>query len=428
MGVLQKEFDHIFEELCTNESLRVMLMRHVAEARGLNLTDEQVQTLAKAINDQSGQDEVKIDLEGFSEDIEITSEDLEAALKKFEKDMGERAEKAVFAALDELPPGVLKSLYDDLPAALQHRRELESLFRERLFGRWKKGIDRLEMLIMIAQEAGNTYIEDLNRACSENHENEELAEDASMLKALIGLHVRACRIASEVVCLLQAGFADGANARWRSLHEVAVTALFLTQYAGDTADRYLNHAAIERLRAAEEYQKHCETLGYQPHTDKEMDKLRTDADALVQKYGSVFKRDYGWASHALGVTDVSFTKVEAALDTAHWRPFFKLACQSVHAGPQALNFCISTPWDTDGVLLAGPSNAGLADPGHSAAISLTLASVALFTFHPNLDSLITCKCMQQICDDVGEEFFAAHEKLKEEMDFDSESQEPATAS
>ena len=154
MGVLQKEFERIFEELCTNESLRVMLMRHVAEARGLNLTDEQVQTLANALNDESGQDQVKIELEGFSEDIEITSEDLEAALKKFEKDMGERAEKAVFAALDELPPGVLTSLYDDLPEALQHRRELESLFREGNFGRWKEGIDRPEMLIMIAQESG----------------------------------------------------------------------------------------------------------------------------------------------------------------------------------------------------------------------------------------------------------------------------------
>ena len=88
MAALQKEFDRIFEELCTNESLRVMLMRHVAEARGLSLTDEQVQTLAKAINDESREDEVKIELEGFSEDIEITSEDLEAALKKFEKDMG----------------------------------------------------------------------------------------------------------------------------------------------------------------------------------------------------------------------------------------------------------------------------------------------------------------------------------------------------
>jgi hypothetical protein len=143
-----------------------------------------------------------------------------------------------------------------------------------------------------------------------------------------------------------------------------------------------------------------------------MDKLGADADAMIQKYGSIFKRDYGWASDALGITDVSFAKVEAAIDMAHWRPFFRLACQSIHAGSQSLNFCISAPWDDDGVLLAGRSNAGLADPGHSTAVSLTLASVALFTFHPNLDSLISCKCMQQVCEDIGEELFAAHEKLE----------------
>lgn len=418
MGVLQKEFDRVFEELYTSDSLRVMLVRRIAEARGLNLTEEHIQTLAKSINGDSGQDEVKVELDGFSEDINITSEDLEAALKTLEEDIEGRAEQSVLTALDELPPGVLKSLYDDLPEALRHRRGLESQFRYRLFGRWKEGLDRLEMLIMIAQEAGSTYIEDINDVGSGENGNEEPADDASVLKALIGLHARACRIASEVLCLLQGGLADGANARWRSLHEVAVTALFLTQHGGDIADRYMEHAAIERLNAAEQYQKHCHTLGYEPYTAEEINEIRADADAVIQKYGSDFKRDYGWASQALGTADATFTKVEAALDMAHWRPFFKMACHSVHAGSHALNFCLSLPSNAHGMLLAGPSDAGLADPGHSTAISLTLASVALLTFRPNLDSLVTCNCMQQLCDDIGDAFLAAHEGLVAEMDSD----------
>ncbi|HUE69417.1 MAG TPA: DUF5677 domain-containing protein [Pirellulaceae bacterium] len=418
MGVLQKEFDRVFEELCTTDSLRVMLVRRVAEARELSLTEEQIQTLAKSINGDSGHDEVEVQLDGFSEDIRITSEDLEAALKTLEEDMEGRAEKSVLAALDELPPGVLKSLYDDLPEALRHRRGLECQFRDRHFGRWKEGLDRLEMLIMIAQESGSTYIEDLNEGGIEEIGEEMSADDSGMLKALIGLHARACRIASEALCLLQGGYADGANARWRSLHEVAVTALFLTQHAGNIADRYMDHAAVECLNAAEQYQKHCHTLGYDPYTVEEMNEIRAEADAVIQKYGPDFKRDYGWASHALGTADATFTKVEAALDMAHWRPFFKMACHSVHAGSQALSFCMSVPTEAHGMLLTGPSNAGLADPGHSTAISLTLASVALLTFRPNLDSLVTCKCMQQLCDDIGEAFLAAHEGLEGEMNSD----------
>ena len=36
------------------------------------------------------------------------------------------------------------------------------------------------------------------------------------------LHARACQIAREVLTLLYAGFAEGAMARWRALHELAV--------------------------------------------------------------------------------------------------------------------------------------------------------------------------------------------------------------
>ena len=313
MSVLQNEFDRVSKELCTIDSLRVMLVRRVAEARGLSLTEEQIQILANSINDGSGQNEVEIELDGLSEHINITSEDLEAVLKRLEDDIEGHAERAVLAALDELPPGILKSLYSDLPEALRHRRGLESQFRDRLFARWNEGLDRLEMLIMIAQEAGGTYVEDLNVGGSEDDEAEESPVDGGMLEALIALHARACRIASEVLCLLHGGFADGANARWRSLHEVAVTALFLTQHAGDIADRYIDHGAVERLKAAEKYQEHCQTLGYEPYTAEEMDEFRAAADAVIQKYGPVFRRDYGWASEALGTPDATFTRVEAVV-------------------------------------------------------------------------------------------------------------------
>jgi Family of unknown function (DUF5677) len=414
MGVLQNEFDRIIKELCTVKSLKVMLLRRVAEARDLTLTDEQIETLAKSIGADSGSDIARVELEGLTEEVVITSDDLEVALKRLEGDMEDHVERGILSALDELPAGILQSLYADLPEALRHRRGNEEDFRERLFARWKEGLDRLEMLIMIAQESGGSHIDDMNSEPSE--ENGTSDDDASIQEALVALHVRACRTASEVLCLLRGGFADGANARWRSLHEVAVTAMFLMEHPGDTARRYLDHAAVERLRSAEKYQEHCHTLRYEPFTKEELAELQREADAVIQKYGKSFRKDYGWAANALANKEPTFAQVEAALRMEHWRPFYKMACQSVHAGSQALHFCLSHPTGADPMLIAGATNAGLADPGHTAAISLTMASVALFTFRPNLDSLIVCKCMQQLCDDIGDAFITAHEQLETEID------------
>lgn len=414
MGVLQNEFDRVIKELCSADSLKVMLLRRVADARNLELSDEQIEALAKAIGADSASDTARVEIKGLPEEIVITSDDLESALKKLEVDMESHAERGILSALDALPPGILQSLYAHLPEALRRRRGNEAAFRERLCARWKEGLDRLEMLIMIAQESGSNYIEDANKEPTE--ESVPSDDEASMLEALIGLHVRACRTASEVLCLLQGGFADGANARWRSLHEVAVTAMFLLEHPGDTVRRYLDHAAVERLRSAVKYQEHCHTLGYEPFTEEELAELRGDAEVVVQKYGKALKEDYGWAGEILGVARPSFAQVEARLKMSHWRPFYKMACQSVHAGSQALQFCMSIPKGADQMLVAGASNAGLVDPGHSAANSLTMASVALFTFRPNLDSLIVCKCMQQLCDDIGDAFMVAHEQLEDEIE------------
>lgn len=43
-------------------------------------------------------------------------------------------------------------------------------------------------------------------------------------------HARACHIANEILCLLKNGFADAAQARWRALHEVAATAMFIAKH------------------------------------------------------------------------------------------------------------------------------------------------------------------------------------------------------
>jgi hypothetical protein len=92
---------------------------------------------------------------------------------------------------------------------------------------------------------------------------------------------------------------------------------------------------------------------------------------VIAKYGPDFaKGDYGWAGHHLGKTKPTFRNIEAAMQIDHFRAHYRLASHNVHANPKGVFFKLGTLAESQ-VLLAGPSNAGLADPGHGAAISLS---------------------------------------------------------
>ncbi|MEX2304183.1 MAG: hypothetical protein WD733_24785, partial [Bryobacterales bacterium] len=64
------------------------------------------------------------------------------------------------------------------------------------------------------------------------------------------------------------------------------------------------------------------------------------------------------------------------------------------------------------VLLAGASNAGLTDPGHSAAISLVQISTDLVMLQPTLDNIVASYIMLQLVDEIGEAFHQAQKQLE----------------
>jgi hypothetical protein len=285
-------------------------------------------------------------------------------------------------------------------------------FERRLCARWRQGLDRLKMLVVIAQESGAAHLDDSTQWCRQALREKKLGNKLKTFDAIVGLHIRACRIASEILCLLKGGFADGANARWRSLHEVATIALFLSQSKGDTANRYLRHAAVERFKAARQFQRYCSRLGEDPLKKSEMDELEQEYNRAISEFGADFKHDYAWAAQRLKKSKVTFADIEEAINLDHLRPYFKRACHSVHAGSQGLYFSLGSP---NGQPYAGASNAGLCDPAHSTAISLTHVTAALLTFEPTLDGLVSCQVMLSLSDDIGEAFLAAHNQLEDEI-------------
>jgi len=420
MGILQNEFDRVLEDQCSASNLTKLAVRHALKQRNPQLTEERLTTSVKAISAaileaKEGTINLSFEMEGESPDkrIEIDDSDLQSALQQVEDKFSSNITKVITQSIDEMSPSVLSRLYASASEALRHRHKQQRLFEKRLRNRWKEGIDRLEMLVMIAQEAGGIFLQDVQRA-HEQAEGMVSREELCLLDALVRIHVRSCRIACEVLCLLKGGFADGANARWRSLHENAVIAMFIVQCGGDVAERYLAHSAVERYRAAQQYQQHSQALGEEPLDDTELNELAQAQAGLVAKYGNDFRNEYGWAANALGYPAPRFADIERHLDMSRWRPYYKMACHSVHAGAQGLYFLLAVTEPTEPTLLAGASNAGLCDPGHSTAISLTMVSAAMFTAKANIDSLVTAQVMTELCDHIGDAFLNAHHKLVED--------------
>ena len=101
----------------------------------------------------------------------------------------------------------------------KERLAISGIGSERVCEIWGEAIDRLDMLIDLCMEEGARF-NDLFR--------EEAAQtDDFVFDALTRLHARGCQVGFEILALLKNGFADGAHARWRTLHELAVVAMFL---------------------------------------------------------------------------------------------------------------------------------------------------------------------------------------------------------
>jgi Family of unknown function (DUF5677) len=155
-------------------------------------------------------------------------------------------------------------------------------------------------------------------------------------EALVRLQAGAVRVAGEVYALLLAGYASGAHARWRTLHEIAVTALFIAQEDKETAERYVHHRFVKSYEDALEYQKHAGKLNAKPITRKEMRKIKDDYKAVLARYGQDFRRRNAWAVPALlrrnpelKGANIGFEHLQSAVNIQHWTPYHRMASHAV---------------------------------------------------------------------------------------------------
>lgn len=412
MGCLQDALNRMIKDQLAHDEVARQVLQRALHRRGTTISKEQLNAIVRRLICTTDSGAPPSSRDASFDELELTDEELQTSFDEYECDVMGRIERAVSKSLETGAPLVLASLKKSAASELAERRRVQREFEERLVARWQPGLDRLEMLVIIAMEAGEEFASEGSTLAADTDPNENVACHS----ALTVLHVRACRVASEVLALLKTGYADGAHARWRALHEVAVIASFVATSTGDLALRFLSHSAVDRLRGARQYQQHHTTLGYEAIPPEELDALERQYEAVVARFGPEFKNQYGWAAKALGSPNPTFADIERRVDLDKWRPFYRMACHSVHAGAHGVQFSLGIPAASEHRFLAGASNAGLCDPGHSTAISLTLATVSFLNLDPNLDRLVVCQVMRLLTDEIGQALLKTHAEVEAESE------------
>lgn len=313
---------------------------------------------------------------------ELTSAELEGATEK--------AVQSTLAALFDVIPGALESSSAKI---VQTGRKLQLGFEQRCYRRWRKAFELYAVICGVAAEIG------------EKHAHEKLRASESdpdyIFGALSHLHPRMLLVASEIDALLRTGFPDGALARWRTMHEITVVAMFIAQNDQDTAKRYLASFEFNAHRAAVQFNDYADRANLTPFSAEEIGAMKSACEALEKELGRAIGRDYDWAKEAVHKARPELFDLEKATGLDHWRPRYRWASQHTHAGHRPPDKLLGMSEAKKPLNLIGSSNSGFVDPFSMAAISISVCCAAFFARRPTIDSVVAMKSIGVLSERLG---------------------------
>jgi hypothetical protein len=349
-------------------------------------------------------------IDGVEENIEISEQDLNEFLEKCDYFINNEFPEIVDKALEASSDDLFVNLKDRWPAERDHQAEERAGFKKRLKGRWGEALDLLGMLLTVGREIGLGF--------GEKH----VADHGSIHKVrdyvLLRLHARSCQIVEEIKSLLESGLADGAMARWRTLHEVSVVMTLIREYGSELAQRYLDHDLVEARRFLHNYLKTYEALGFEAIPQAEIDQVEASYARILALHGESFARDYGWAAKHLSRSN-SFADLAEAAGRAHISTHYRMASQNVHAGIKGITNKLGS-LKGSGVLVAGLSDAGLEEPGQCTAHSFTLVNLCLIDIdgqvYDDLTRVMQLKIVANLQKETVQAFVSAGARLQRDYE------------
>jgi len=258
-------------------------------------------------------------------------------------------------------------------------------------------------LLDLCRDEGEKFIRRLEKSKAKSPSYSRLV--------LSKLHCRACQVTAEIITLLESGYARGAMARWRTLHEIEVVATFIAEAGDSTAKRYADYEIVEAKRAKDQYQENAEELGFKPYAKREAARIERQYETILSEYGKDFRNPYGWAAEYLGNKSPRFADIERVAGAARMRSHYKFASYNVHASPKALSLKMDT-FNVGDWPIAGASNAGLEEPGQNATITLLRITYLLTQNLRSIDNAIIMNALIKLRDETVSNFFDCAERLK----------------
>lgn len=304
-----------------------------------------------------------------------------------------------------LSDNVIANLKKDAEKMLKEQREYEKGFEARLYNRWKVPIDLMESLIRISMESGSKKWEKLANSSKTGQ---------AKASALIQIHARALSISNEILSLIKSGYADGANARWRSLLELGVIAFFLKDNTDDIAQRYLDNVIIRKYKESRDYQEYHKRLGEEPLEDQDLVLLKNQKDSLIKKYGEDFdKKDYNWIPYSV-LRDRNFRGLIKHVKLDHFLPYYNFSTNSIHGSSRGFHRLGLTNKTQEKILLAGASDYGHADPLQNTALLLSHVTMCLLLLESDFESMLNVQIMNRYFKEIGETASKIQKEIEKE--------------
>lgn len=368
--VIQEAIDCLFSELLSQERLLSLALVNAAERQKVQLSESEVKHLTGAILNAKG-DELTIDLDpscGLGQTTKDAEETLQAIIDGLAEAMADVSDEVIKTASEAIPDAlaeVAKLVGDHLSKqAFEHALQLRDSHSRRADAvqcLWGPVIDQLDFIRHIVLEWNYSAVDLRKGAYSNRH----------ISFALNRLVARAYEIIGEIIALTRAGYADGALARWRSLHEVCVVAIFIAKQSDRCAEMYLAHHCIEELRLLNGNKTSGTSSVGHIHRDRHIRNLRIHKAAMISRFGSAFGTDYGWASVELGRNKTTFRDLENHVGLETLRRGYQQANSIVHGGGLATLTRISLGANKVGGTAVPPAY------GCEVAISYATASLSM---------------------------------------------------
>jgi hypothetical protein len=286
-----------------------------------------------------------------------------------------------------------KSLSEDPDGHLRDIHANEEGFLERLRETWHRPLILFKTCRHLALTTGNEF-------------NKQRTQPDLLSETMFRLHARVCLIAAEIEVLMKAGLSSGALTRWRSMHEVGVVLQFLAKHP-TCIQAFIDHEQVASYKGVISFNK---VYGRTPKAFPQdvVNMLKQKHDDAVAHYGPFFKHDNGWAGVVMGYSP-NFAQLEDEVGLKNLRPDYKFASQSVHANVKGIRFELGLyPRTTANMMLVGPSNIGLADPGSRALNTLLLGTATVNALMPSRLGTVHIIALQGLVAEANQAFSDVH--------------------